>query len=212
MKRLAAFFTIEKSDFRKPSVVTLVAANLYPVIGVLLLDWDVFPVLLLYWTENIVLGVLNAVKMVMASPHQRHLWPAKLFMVPFFCIHYGLFTMGHGVFIFALFSEYVEFFDVTGMAAVITDYHLTWGIISVFASHLFSFIYNYVRKREYRDADLAGLMMQPYGRVFLLHTVTILGGFCIVFFGAPEILIIILVLFKIGTDLLAHLRQHQISE
>lgn len=44
----------------KLSAILLVAANLAPLYGVLFLGWEVFPLLVLFWAENVVVGVLNA--------------------------------------------------------------------------------------------------------------------------------------------------------
>ena len=38
------------------SVAALVAVNLIPLAGVFFLDWDIGPILLLYWSENLVVG------------------------------------------------------------------------------------------------------------------------------------------------------------
>ena len=40
------------------SIAVLIAANLLPLAGVLFWDWDVFLVLLLFWCENVVIGLL----------------------------------------------------------------------------------------------------------------------------------------------------------
>ncbi len=42
----------------RPSAIVLVLVNLLPLGGVLALDWQVFDVLLLYWSENVVIGVV----------------------------------------------------------------------------------------------------------------------------------------------------------
>ncbi len=48
------------------SVVVLVLANLVPVIGVLFLGWDVATILVLYWIENGIVGLLNIPKILLA--------------------------------------------------------------------------------------------------------------------------------------------------
>src|SRR5687767_8576128 len=81
------------------SAWVLIAANVVPLVGVLFWGWDVFPLLLLFWVENVVIGALNVLKMLLADPEDAALWAGKLFMVPFFCVHYGIFTSVHGAFV-----------------------------------------------------------------------------------------------------------------
>jgi hypothetical protein len=53
-----------------PSLIALVVANAFPIFGVLFLGWTVFPLVLLYWLENVVVGSYNVVKLVLAQPRQ----------------------------------------------------------------------------------------------------------------------------------------------
>src|SRR2546428_6743265 len=89
-------------DRLPPSAFVLVATNLIPLIGVLLHDWTVFQVLLLYWCENVVVGVFNVLRMLSAQPRSSLAWAAKLFLIPVFTFHYGMFTLVHGIFVLAL--------------------------------------------------------------------------------------------------------------
>jgi len=51
-----------------PSLVALVIANALPLVGVLFLGWTVFPLVLLYWLENVVVGGFNVAKLLLAQP------------------------------------------------------------------------------------------------------------------------------------------------
>src|SRR5688572_28095383 len=87
-----------------PSARVLVAANLVPLAGVLFLDWSVFATLLVFWVENVIVGAFNVLRMLVAQPQIGAMWAAKLFMIPFFTFHYGMFVTVHGVFVLALFG------------------------------------------------------------------------------------------------------------
>jgi hypothetical protein len=96
----------EEAQAEKPlSAWVLVAANVLPLVGVLFWDWDVFALLVLFWMENVVVGVFFIVRMMFADLEDAALWLGKLFMVLFFCVHYGMFTAVHGVFVFTLFGQ-----------------------------------------------------------------------------------------------------------
>ena len=202
-----------RSDLRAPSAILLIAANLLPVYGVLFLDWQVFPVLLLFWMENVVVGVLNVFKMLLASPSRPVGWVAKAFMVPFFCFHYGMFTLVHGVFVFGLFGGYFTsgagLPDGTALSRAVGEFGLGWALLALCLSHVASFVINYLGKGEFRQASLSRLMQQPYGRVVLLHVTIVIGGFLVMMLGSPVFALLLLVSLKGFIDLLAHIREHR---
>ena len=49
---------------QRPSSRVLILANLIPLAGVLLFRWDILAILLLYWTESVIIGVINVFKMI----------------------------------------------------------------------------------------------------------------------------------------------------
>jgi hypothetical protein len=203
----------EEVEKEKPvSAWVLVAANLLPLIGVLFWGWDVFPLLALFWMENVAIGVFFILRMICADPQDPALWAGKLLMVPFFCFHYGMFTAIHGVFVFSLFGG--KAYDVPGLsvlepaARAAADYGLWLPLAVLVASHLFSFLWNYLYRGEFRRARLAELMSKPYGRVVVLHLTIILGGFGAMALGSPVWALLLLLAFKIGLDLRAHIKEH----
>ncbi len=50
---------------------TLLAVNVIPLVGVLLWGWSAFHVVALYWLENIILGVINVLKIITCSPDRE---------------------------------------------------------------------------------------------------------------------------------------------
>ena len=133
-------------------------------------------------------------------------WGAKLFFIPFFILHYGMFCYGHGVFVFSLFSGGVlssGATDATEALKLLTPQMLlAIGLLT--ASHLFSFLRNFLVGGEYRQTSPAALMMRPYGRIVVLHITIILGGMLTMAFGDPIGLLIVLMVLKTGVDLAMH--------
>ena len=85
-------------------MLSLIGANLAPLIGVLVLGWDAGVVVLLYWVENLVLGVYTILRIVFARVPVPLFHAGKLFAIPFFTLHFGGFCAVHGLFIMALFE------------------------------------------------------------------------------------------------------------
>lgn len=53
-----------QASFFRASGVTVVLANLVPLVGVFLWGWSTFSIVLIYWAENVVLGAINLLKML----------------------------------------------------------------------------------------------------------------------------------------------------
>lgn len=196
---------------RPASAWVLLAANLVPLAGVLFWGWDAFALLALFWMENVIVGIFFALRMLTIDPRDPALWMAKLFLVPFFCFHYGMFTAIHGAFVFSVFGKNyaVRELSVFGPATqAASDYGLWLPIAVLLASHLFSFVWNWLVGGELRRAQLTRTMMQPYARVVVLHVAIILGGIAATALGSPVWALLVLVGLKIGLDLKAHVKEH----
>lgn len=208
-----SWLKLEPFELLRPSVIFLTVANLIPLYGVFALGWQVFPVLLLFWMENVVVGVFNVLKMLLASPAEGKSWAAKVAMIPFFCFHYGIFTAVHGIFVIVVFGGYLElgadFPQGNVLFQVISDYQIGWAFLALVLSHTISFVLNYIGKGEYKRANLNELMGQPYSRVVLLHVTIIIGGFLASFLSSPAFALLFLILLKTFIDIQAHLREHK---
>ena len=198
---------LSKKDFLDKSVIALLVTNTIPLLGVLLLDWDAFFIVLLYWSENLAIGFFNILKMVHIPVSQRDV-RFKNFLIPFFAIHYGGFTVGHGFFVFFLFYKssggfWEEVIRLLGMII---------AVAALFVSHGISYIHNYLHKREYASANLFKLMFDPYKRVVVMHIVVMAGAFLVMAIDSPSsmaALLVILVVLKTFLDLTLHLRSHK---
>lgn len=139
---------------------------------------------------------------------------AKFFMVPFFCVHFGMFMMVHLVFIFVFLGGGMSrgggspFSAIGDLPAVLTPL-LVVSMIALFASHLFSFFRNYIGGGEFRTTTAPEQMMRPYGRVVVMHLAIIFGGFATIALGQRMGLLLVLVAGKTIIDLTLHLREHR---
>lgn len=189
------------------STAALVIANALPVVGVLFLRWKVFPLILLYWLENVVVGAFNVLRLAVANPKDPAGWLGKLFFIPFFCIHYGMFIFVHGVLLFAFFGRDVtgDTFPVPfGVPAAIRRTGIEFAVLAIVVSHGVSFLTNYIRGGEYQRVSLQQLMHQPYNRVVVLHMAILGGGFAMMALGSPMYGLLLLIVLKTATDIAAH--------
>jgi hypothetical protein len=194
----------------RASVLWLVGVNLVPVAGVFLLGWDVSTILFLYWAENVVIGIFNLVKMKKArgqemksrfsinkrSPREM----SRAGVMSFFLIHYGMFTLGHGVFVVALFGFSIK--------------NLNWVAVSLllmFISHGVSYFHNFIGREEFERVSYQDLFIQPYSRVVIMHITIIIGGFMVKSLGSPPAALLVMVGLKTVIDIFAHLKERRKS-
>jgi hypothetical protein len=188
-----------------PAEVLLVLANLLPVAGVLLFAWDLGSVLLLYWAESGVIAAFNALKMIRVGGGRA------AFLVPFFLVHYGIFMLVHGAFLLLFLSWGPggggADLDPRRVAAGLGE---GWGfaLLALGASHGASFVLNFLGRREWEGRTIERQMLEPYGRILVMHLVLLLGAVPAVLLGAPWPLLVLLVAFKIVADLRAHRAEH----
>lgn len=192
----------------RPSAIALILANLVPLAGVLLFDWRVFDILMLYWAENVVIGAINILRMSLCGA------AIKWFLMPFFVVHYGMFCFGHLAAVTGLFSEsmgaataWQYFFGLPFADAWKSP--LWIGIAAIAASHLFSFFANFIADGEYRRTNVNDLMQRPYGRIIVLHVAIILGAALIQWLGSPVLMLLVLIAAKIVLDLRLHLAERE---
>ena len=137
-------------------------------------------------------------KRLFAAPQDLVRWAAKLFIIPFFCVHYGMFTLVHGVFVIGFFgggfkSQGGLLPSVGTLWQLVTQNHLEWPFLGLALSHGISFVHNYLWLGEYQQAKLQALMAQPYGRVVVLHLTILGGGFLMMALHSPRAGLVVLV-------------------
>jgi hypothetical protein len=187
----------------RSSAAALVVANLVPVYGALALGWNVAPIMIFYWTENLVVGFFNVQKMRRAQGPlnaagmtlngQPVTEGSRRGLILFFILHYGLFTLGHGVFVFTLFGRGAGLGRELGLALLVLA-----------ASHGYSYRRNFIHGGEYMRASFARLFWQPYARVIVMHVTILAGGALAAAMGSPLGALLVLVGLKTVIDLGSH--------
>ena len=189
------------------SGLALMVANLIPLGGVLVLDWDLGEVITLFWAENAVIGFYSLLKLAVVAR-----WWA-LFFGPFFLGHYGGFMAAHFLFIYELFVRGIEQGapEVQAFTALADLFLPLWpALLALAASHGISFYTNFLKHKEYVGRTAAEQMGEPYKRVMVLHVTIIFGGWVILLLGSPVPALVLLVALKAGVDFAAHRKEHTV--
>jgi len=181
---------------------------------------------LLYWAENVVIGIINVFRMavtkedlgtgdprtdealrvaIAADPerwetaHKRVRRDRKITMIPFFILHYGVFCSVHLFFLSSIFNpidDLPPFVSVFGYDLA----PVLIGIVPIALSHLYSFFTNFIGKGEYLRMTPKQVMHQPYGRVVVLHVAILAGGALVQHLGGTVWMLVVLVLAKTAMD------------
>ena len=215
MDRIVAWYRLGSSIW---AVVALVVANLIPLIGVLFFGWSVWNILVIYWLENGIVGVINVLKMSVATGDEvtpgvtlmvngRPATSAtKMGLIPFFIVHYGIFWFVHGIFVLTL-PAFFSLMSDDGMTLDLGP--VVFAAVGLAISHGLSFWWNFLHGGEYRRTAAAALMFAPYKRLVALHITIIFGAFAVMFTGAPAAAVAVLVAIKTAIDLGLHLAEHR---
>ena len=200
------------------STLALVLVNLVPLAGVAFWGWRVLDVVMLYWFENLVIGALNALAMLVSgadeSGRPRDGWFEKLVLTLFFAVHYGGFCAGHGVFLVMLLGQPADGSDaevLDVLANLARDPLILAAAGALVASHGYSFWVNELRTGALRGASAEKLMMRPYGRILVTHLFIFVAAMAVEGLGSPLAAMLAFVALKTALDAKAHRRERAAS-
>lgn len=204
-----------------PSTLFLLAANLIPLLGVLYWDWDLFLLMMLYWSETAIIGFWHILRLALETKF------LAIFLVPFFCVHFGGFMTGHFIFLMALFGQRrgIQVHGVKDYVdqILIAD-HLWIPFTALFLSHGVSFFIHTLKPKMDRDFGLVPpvpnpapfnpgeLMAAPYKRIFVMHLTIIFGGFMSMALHLDKAAFVLMVVLKTFVDLGAHTRKNLVVQ
>jgi len=179
--------------------IPAIISNAIPLIGVLFFSWNIGHIVILYWIENIILGFWNVPRIFFAGAYLNKLKNLPLSI--FFCIHYGIFCLVHGVFIVGL----VSFSNTRSVNSIRIDNNilntinefattgLIFGVIIMFLSTGWDLIKNYIISGEHKQWNIGRAMAYPYAHIIVVHIAIFVGAFGAILLGAPLALLLALI-------------------
>ncbi|MGC3952724.1 MAG: DUF6498-containing protein [Propionicimonas sp.] len=192
-------------------LVSLAAYVAVPIVGLVLLGWDWRSVIILYWLENVTLGIRNVVAMRRTTRMYDPAGPSVKLnggdistyrrgpLIGFFVVHYGLFTFVHGCFVMAIVAGLFFFGRPDGGPA---PEPVRWGTILLIwlvasAAHL---VTDLLQRPDSLPAANR-LFLGPYRRIVVLHVVILAASYLISAFGWPPLAALALVVLHAVIDL-----------
>jgi hypothetical protein len=186
----------------RSALMSLIALNMLPLYGVLAWDFSTFDLIFIYWMENVVLGAITILRMLVRPYGHPIELVYPILLAPFFAFHYGFFCEIHGSFVVSIFSD-----QPTGASAlsllvdrVLTDLETLYAFAALAGVQLIIWLRD-IRSQGLGMDGVKDLMTRPYRRIFVLHLTIIVSGFALMALGSPQIGLIALVAIKTGSDL-----------
>lgn len=186
-------------------IILLVLLNAIPIYGVFQWGWKSFDLIFLYWLENLIIGAIMILRMVVRPYSHAVEFALPVFLVPFFTFHYGMFCFVHGMFIVSLFGKGLQpelaDMDVPEIILpLIESRYLFWPLMGLLAYQLLDWGRD-ISERGLGSDGIKQLTIAPYRRIIVLHITIIASGFAMVTLNEPLAGLLLLITFKTGMDI-----------
>jgi Family of unknown function (DUF6498) len=189
-----------------PMVLLGFAVDILPIYAVIFWAWNAVPLVMLYWMENVLIGVMS-IPRIFISGARFGIGGVigGLFMSAFFTFHYGMFCFVHGIFLVAFASfntsegmAATPFLDIGGIFrfGLGSGQHIDWIIYAIVAFQILGFAVEFIWKGEWKRTNPGDEMGAPYGRIVLLHFGILIGAGALFWLGQPMIGVLALIAFR----------------
>ena len=201
------------------ALYSLLFFNLLPIIGVLFYNWDIFPVIYIYFLETVVIGFFGLLKIIVAEGQDycyEKSFIADVLLSQIF--PYLNSTSSKGAVVMSYFISSIIFYGILFglclLAFTPQNLALAWNtnyliiVLGLIISHGISFFQNYIGRKEYYFAVPYGEMIPPFDRVLMMFLVFASGAFTIYQLDSSILLLVALIVLKIIFDIIAHYQDH----
>jgi len=204
--------------------LSLTAGNLVPIVGVLLLGWEVGVVLILFWIQNGIVGLANIVKIAAAGgPIEPPRGIGRTFRLAgvvgsadaptpalrianawSFAFNYGGFWLFHGLFVMLIASGLL--FDPAPLPSDLSAWvpplsPSVWLGAATLGVLALADLVGWFRAGMHRTTSCVAQSNEPYRRVIPLHVAIVVGSALVLAMGQALALIVVLVVVKTGIEL-----------
>lgn len=196
---------------KSSALIALFLTSAVPLAGVLFAGWDWRQIMIFYWLGNITVGIQLLLTIVRSSANdlpsllgqkavadinqvavstdlKTNSSPLnstfmKVFLIIFFCTHYGMFTLIHGIFVFAITSGSFGFENASSLPPIELGQIISFWLITL----VLSTALNLVMRQKPLTIPAA------YIRITVLQLSIIFGGFLISMLSWPAAAAVLLI-------------------
>ncbi|MGH1541780.1 MAG: DUF6498-containing protein [Arenicella sp.] len=188
----------------KSSLWMLIVVNLIPLLGAYFFNWQLDEIMVLYWSETLILLLFQSVRNIIISP------VAGLLLSVFNSVQIMGFMAIHFLFIWVLFVQGVQSSSLKldeSLTTVVNYLVALWpAFLGLFISHGYSLFIHFFKASH---ANQAKLTVKPlFSRVIVMHIALIVGGFFVAITQNHWLALPLLIILKIIADAKAHSKQH----
>jgi hypothetical protein len=220
---------------RSPEAYGILLFNILVLVMVIFFQTDKYIVIAAYFLETLIIGIFNVIKMILvalfspaakeppkvmtslrkdktfSSPRQTN-----LFLIVFFIMHFSIFYFVQlGIMIGSADQLDKSFPGSTSFFP--NPFHFfraalgeegVYIFLAILMMQLFTLVYSFLIRGEYKVMNCLTQGMQPYGRIILQQFVVLLGGFVIIIIQNAAVFSIMLIIIKTFIDVWAQNRQN----
>ncbi len=181
------------------SLLVAIAGNLIPLIGVLLFGWDLPSIVVMYWIETGVVGLVNVLRIrksialgpasvdaagTVERPIQRGAASGSWLLALLWLLAYGFFWAILGPFVIQIANGgFYEGASRTGWTGASGEV-IAWGTASLVGGTVVAYIGDYVIGRRYLTVSSLELLRDPFVRIFVILATIAVGGVGIALIGS----------------------------
>jgi hypothetical protein len=189
------------------SVIGFAAVNMLAALAVILFDWNLFDLVLLYWVESLILGFYTILKMLYVDTANVGRDAQVFLAIPFFLGVYGFFCFMVGLGILVFFRQFPEVSENELAPIFVYIDHLVrqafverkWICLFLFFGYGVSFVSDYLRSGQFYRANLPKLMVLPIIRSITL-VVMVIGVVNTIKRYSPFLGLVVIICLKIACD------------
>jgi hypothetical protein len=230
---ILSILKIHRNVGRSPEAYGILIVNVLILAMVIIFKTDRYIVIAAYFLETLITGIFNVIKMLIISlfsPTRKetpNLTPdvrqkkgdyspmrMNFFLIVFFILHFSIFY-------------FVQLGLLIGSADMLDKNFLSGGsflpnpvaffkealvdqgfyiLAAILLAQLFTLIYSFIIRGEYKVTNCLTQGMQPYGRIILQQFVVLIGSFVIIIIQNAVVFSVMLIIIKTFIDIWAQKR------